>query len=105
MEKQKTDIELTPVNKKLLIASLIVFFAGWVLGEPTNATFGYHAISLLIPLISYSVTLYVLSAIITGIIGKFRTHSLKVFLWLFLSASIFQLFTSLFRVIVTYLII
>lgn len=105
MEKQKTDIELTLVNKKLLIASLIVFFVGWVLGEPTNATFGYHAISFLIPLISYSVTLYVLSVIITGIIGKFRTHSLKVFLWLFLSASTIKLLSSLFKVVVAYLII
>ncbi len=104
MEKQKTDKDLSPINKKLLIISLIVFFVGWILGEPTNATFGYHVLSLLIPLISYSVILYVLSAIITGIIGKFKTHSFKIFLWLFLFASVFKLFSSLFRVIVTFLI-
>lgn len=87
-------------NKNLLIISLTIFFLGWLSGESTNATFGYHMISLLIRSISYSVILYIFSAIVTGIIGNFKTHSYKIFLWLFFSASVFQLMFSLFQTIV-----
>lgn len=80
----------------LAIAVVVTLFA-YFLVAPGNATIGYHLASVIFKLISYSIILLAIAAGIAAVKGKFRTHTLIVFGWLFLAAAIFDFGVAAYR--------
>jgi len=58
---------------------------------------GYHLASVIIQLISYSIVLIAIAAVIAAVMGKFKTHTLLIFGWLFLAGALLDLGVVAFR--------
>ncbi len=63
----------------LIAVAVVVTLLAYLLVAPGNATLGYHLASVIIPLISYSIILIVIAALIARGKGKFKTHTLLIF--------------------------
>ena len=86
--------------QKLIIAGIIFYIISYLLKAPSNATLSYHIVSILIPMISYTIILGVISCVIPLIFKN--SNRLKIFSWLFFGATLFDLLVSIFRLFVMY---
>jgi hypothetical protein len=86
-------------NRAFVILAIAVVMAllAYFLVAPGNATVGYHVASVIIKLISYSIILFAIAAVIAAAMGKFKTHALTIFGWLFLAAAIFDFGVAAYR--------
>jgi hypothetical protein len=95
MEAKETYEVPSPKSPKraliILAIAVAVILIAYFLVAPENATIGYHLASVLIKLVSYSIILIAMAAVIAAVMGKFKTHTMIVFGWLFLAASVFDL--------------
>ncbi len=99
-------------HKKIIIIAIIIYILQYFLfNAPANATFGYHFVSIIIPIVSYSAILIIISIPIAAIICKFRprmerrTLTFSLFVWLFLVAAVFDFGVGVYKVILYYKII
>ena len=81
----------------LIAVAVVVALLAYLLVAPGNATLGYHLASVVSKLISYSIILITIAAVIAAVMGKFKTHTLLIFGWLFLAAALLDLGIAAYR--------
>lgn len=100
INKKRYVMEFNKSSKIVLAIGASLFIARYFFEATTNATFGYHAISILIKIVSYLVTSFLVAAIIASIIRRYRILTLSIFSWLFLFAVLFDVGVSIYKVVV-----
>lgn len=81
---------LAKKNRIILSIAVVTLIIAEFLKTPVNATFGYYFMGLIIKLLSYSIVLIAISALIASLQGKFKTRTLSIFSWLMLVATSFD---------------
>jgi len=81
----------------LIGVGVVLTVIAYSLVAPESATPGYHLAASIIKLVSYSIILFAIAAAVAAVMGKFRTHTLLIFGWLFLVAACLDLGTAAYR--------
>lgn len=80
-----------PIHASVALGlAIVILIIAYLVKAPENATIGYHFLSILIPLISYSIIFLVVSAIIAALLRKFKSLTFVLFSWLILGAAVFD---------------
>lgn len=104
----KNSSNFTSRDKKVLAFAIIIFIVQYIfLQAPSNATIGYHIGSIVLPIISYSFIIYIISVFIATVAHKFNRiiNKLTLFAWLWLAAASLDLVVGLYKLYLYYRII
>lgn len=88
---------LSKKNRIVLSIAVVMLIIAEFLKTPVNATLGYYLVGLIIKLLSYSIILVAISALIASVQGKFKTHTLIIFSWLMLFATSFDFIVAVLK--------